>query len=114
MHATREDAARDCNRAWARVRGGLVSINVSAFRDALVALREAKDGEIATLRTALADAVGARARVAEALTAERARSDVLRERIEALRDELRQAQEAAAARQARGLLARLRAAWRGG
>ena len=67
-------------------------------------------------------AAEARAERAEAaLAGERSRADVLRERLDTLTGELREAQETASAlrqtgevaRRARGLLARLRAAWRG-
>jgi hypothetical protein len=58
-------------------------------------------------------------RAEKALTGERARADSLRDRLEAAERAQRDAQEAAEelrqaemARQARGLLARLRAAWR--
>jgi hypothetical protein len=113
--------------------GGISNKN-SIFEVALSALREAKDGEIATLRAGLdhaqaqlADAQARGDRAEAALADERVRADQvrvqvdeLRRKLDTLQIELRQAQESATdlrqadiARQARGLLARLRDAWRG-
>ena len=104
-----------------------LSADIMTLREALVAVRQATDSEIATLRTAydqalaqLTDAQAARDRAEAALAGERTRADALRDRLDAAQAELRQAQDAAeearqaeAARRAQGLLARLRAAWRG-
>jgi hypothetical protein len=113
---------------------------VSGFEAALASLREDRDREIGRLRDeherhdiALRDEHGrlvavieAKARDAQqradraeaALSGERARGDVLRDRLEAAERGQREAQlaqlrEDDAARQARGLLARLLAAWHG-
>ena len=120
---------------------GDISNNVRVFESALSALREAKNGEIATLRAACdqalvqvadakaradaadADRRGERERAdraEQALAGERQRADSLRDRLDAAERGQREAREAAealrqaeAARRARGLLARLREAWRG-
>jgi chromosome segregation ATPase len=75
---------------------------LTALEDALKALREAKDGEIATLREGIAkadaraEASDARADRAEAAIArERARVDALRERLDATERQKREAQDAA-------------------
>jgi hypothetical protein len=98
---------------------------ISALQDELRSVREDRDRQIAMLQDEhgrLVAVLEARADRAEAaLSGERTRADVLRDRVDALTAELRQAYEAAselrqaeAERQARGLLARLRAALRGG
>jgi hypothetical protein len=111
---------------------------MEAFQAALASIRKAKDEEIATLRELLARSIvlidGFRAerdRAQQALTGERTRVEELRagqvlmidmharelaatrahlERVRDAAEALRQADEE---RRASGLLARLRAAWRG-
>ena len=105
--------------------------DVTALQVAIDALRGAHAGEIATFReqhgrsvavleSRLADAERRAERSDLALAGERARADSLRDRLEAAERGQREAEEAAqalreadTARRARGLLARLRAAWRG-
>jgi peptidoglycan hydrolase CwlO-like protein len=101
-------------RTAARIGASPAGAATSAGTDAgtgvetvLAALREAHNSELA--------------RLTEAVTAERARADALRDQITALQGKLTTAQEridavdrAEAARQGRGRWARLRAAWRGG
>jgi hypothetical protein len=89
---------------------------ISRLVDLLTAALERADTADADRHTAEARAERAEATVA----GERARADSLRDRLDSLTGELREAQEAAQvlrqaelARQARGLLARLRDAWRG-
>jgi hypothetical protein len=97
-----------------------LSLEINALREALVAVRQAQDGELATLRQGLADAQAARDRAearadkAEAsLADERVRADQVRAQVDELRTQLAELRADDAARQARGLLARLLAAWRG-
>ena len=94
-----------------------ISRIVSGLEAALATVREQLERE----RTRADAAEGRADRAGEALAGERSRADLLRDRQDALQAELRQAWEAVAelrqagegARQAGGLLARLRAALRG-
>jgi hypothetical protein len=115
----------------------------ATFEIALAAIEAAHAGELAALRderdeaerarlavqtvantalAQLADAQAGRDRLEASLAGERTRADALRDRVDMLTGELREAQEAASAlrqaekvaKRARGLLARLRAALRGG
>jgi len=107
---------------------------VAVFESALAALREAKEGEIVTLRAerdramTMADLERTRAERAEqALAGERQRADVLRDRSDQFRVDLEVAQQqlresaqaveglrqADTARRARGCFHRLLAAWQG-
>jgi hypothetical protein len=104
--------------------------HLAAFESVLAELRAVRDEATERAKAAetlvdhtlalLADAQAGRDRADAALAGERSRADVLRDRVDALTGELREAQETAEtmrqeeiARHARGLLARLRDAWRG-
>jgi hypothetical protein len=108
--------------------------HAAAFETALAAIREAKDSEIATLhgvieglRSSISRAEDRAARAEVAAGGERAKADALRDDLSLVRaaldqtqaearDALRRAEaveRADADRKARGLVARLRAAWRG-
>lgn len=104
-----------------------VSHQAEAFEAALAAVREAHAGETATLREQLAAANGRVDRAEAGREAERERADTLRDRlaaaeaaaeqaraqVEAARERADAAELAEAARRSAGVLARLRAAWRG-
>ena len=100
---------------------------MSLFENMLSELRTSKENEIAGLKDQVqaersrANAAEARAeRVEQSLAGERSRADQLREKVNELMTRAARAEEAVqgwakadAARKERGLLHRLKAAWRG-
>jgi hypothetical protein len=97
-----------------------LSAEINALRDALVAVREARDGEIATLCTSLGQALArlvdaqGRARQAETqVMDERVRADQVRAQVDELRDRLAQVQADEIARKAQPRWRRAWAVWRG-
>jgi len=110
------EASADTSAGTPAVRSADISTVIKPLEDAIAALRE----QLAEANSRV-EAAEARASRAEATRdAQIAAADVFRDRIEALTAELRDARQASEelrqadmARQARGLLARLRAALRG-
>jgi hypothetical protein len=117
-------AAADARASWAEEAERSERARSEALREThageLARITDEHGKLIAVIEAKAQAAEAGRERAEQALAGERSRADVLRERLEAAERGQREAQEAAEGlrqaemvRQARGLVARLRAAWRG-